>query len=148
MIPTGNEITKEAQAEEVVSQRPTSRGVRRNMLSLQTIAVGLAVLIVIAGGAAAYLYNEYASLTKDPTAKNQQKIDEAVKKVSALIDVPEGEEPTLASITDAESLKDQPFFQNAKVGDVVLLYNTARKAYLYRPSQNILVEVASLGTEQ
>ena len=117
-------------------------------LPMHTIAIGLAVLVVVAGGALGYLYNEYATLTSDPNAQNQQKIEQVVAKVSKLIEVPENEVPTLASITDAESLKDQPFFQNAEVGDQVLLYQVARKAYLYRPSKNLMVEVASLDTSQ
>ena len=113
--------------------------------SMRMVAIGFAVLIVLLGGTAMYLFNEYSTLTTDPNLKNQQKIEHVVARVEKLVDVPEGEVPTLADITDTESLKDQPFFQNAKVGDQVLLYQTARKAYLYRPSENILVQVASLG---
>lgn len=116
--------------------------------SMRMIAIGLAVLIVLLGGTAMYLFNEYSILTKDPNLKNQKKIEHVVARVHKLVDVPEGEVPTLADITDTLSLKDQPFFENAKVGDQVLLYQTARKAYLYRPSQNILVEVASLDSSE
>lgn len=119
----------------------------KNIPQMHILAIGLALLVVVAGGTAGYLYNEYANL-KDPNGQNQKKIEQVIEKVSKLIDVPSGEVPTLATITNAESLKDQLFFQNAQIGDQVLLYNTARKAYLYRPSQNILVEVASLNIGQ
>jgi hypothetical protein len=107
----------------------------------------LAVLVFLAGGAALYFYTEYASLTEDPNAVNQKKIEEVVAKVGKLIDLPTDEVPTLATISDTESLKDQPFFENAEIGDEVLLYSNVSKAYLYRPSKNILVEVASLASD-
>lgn len=110
--------------------------------------IGLAVLVFLAGGVALYLYTEHATLTQHPNAANQKKIETVVAKVGKLIDLPTGETPTLATVTDAESLKGQLFFENAQIGDEVLLYSNARKAYLYRPSQNILVEVASLNIGQ
>lgn len=104
----------------------------------------LIVLILVAGAGLAYFYSEYQALTQDPNLANQKKIEAVVAKVDKLIDLPEGEIPTLATISDTEALADQPFFSNASIGDQVLLYTNARKAYLYSPSKNIVVEVASL----
>ena len=104
----------------------------------------LLVLVVIALGAALYFFNEYSTLTQDPNAANQKKIEAVVAKAEKLIDLPQDELPTLATVSDTEALADQPFFVNAKEGDQVLLYTNARKAYLYSPSRNIIVEVASL----
>ena len=104
----------------------------------------LIVLVVIALAAALYFFNEYSKLTQDPNAANQQKIEAVVAKAEKLIDLPKDELPTLATVSDTEALSDQPFFVNAKEGDQVLLYTNARKAYLYSPSRNIIVEVASL----
>lgn len=101
-------------------------------------------LIVLAAAALAYFFSEYATLTQDPNAANQKKIEAVVVKVEKLIDLPQDEIPTLATVSDPSTLEGQPFFQNAEKGDQVLLYTNARKAYLYSPSKNIIVEVASL----
>ncbi|MHB0978179.1 MAG: hypothetical protein ACYC1K_02130 [Minisyncoccota bacterium] len=52
---------------------------------------------------------------------------------------PEGT-PTIMPIVDLEPLKDQPIFRNARVGDTLLIYNEAKRAILYRQSENRIIE--------
>lgn len=70
-----------------------------------------------------------------------------IQRVSQLIVLPEGEEPTVATVSDPEKLRGQPFFENAKAGHKVLIYTKARKAYLYDPAQHKLIEVAPITTQ-
>lgn len=72
--------------------------------------------------------------------------EEAVAAVAKLIDLPQDEQPTVATVTDPALLKDQPFFARAKNGDIVLLYTNAKKAYLYDPVANRLKEVSPIST--
>lgn len=65
-----------------------------------------------------------------------------VAKIGTLIELPAGEEPTIATVTDKTKLTDQPFFASAQNGDVVLIYTHAKKAYLYRPGSNKILDVA------
>lgn len=109
----------------------------------KTMLIVVALLVVALAGTV-YLFLQYQQLTKDPNIINQQKIQAVVEKAGKLIDLPQGEVPSLATITDIEQLKNQPFFANAEVGDQVLLYTNAQKAYLYSPTKNVIVEVASL----
>jgi len=74
----------------------------------------------------------------------QETIDDVVAEVEKLIVLPEGEEPTIATVTDPEKLRDQVFFANAKEGHKVLIYTKAQKAYLYDPVAKRLIEVAPL----
>ncbi len=71
----------------------------------------------------------------------QAEIDDITKKVGLLMDIPT-ENPTIASISDASKLREQPFFAKAQNGDKVLIFNAAQKAVLYRPSTNKIIEVA------
>jgi len=77
----------------------------------------------------------------------QQLVDqqgaEIVSKVSLLMDLP-NEAPTIATVLDASKLQDQVFFKNAKNDDRVLIYTQAKKAVLYRPSTNKIIEVSPL----
>lgn len=94
-----------------------------------------------------YFYNRSREAEKrlnDPNTANQQVIDQVVKKVSKHILLPTDEQPTLATISDVEKVKDQAFFKSAQNGDKMLVYTQARKAILYRPSKDIVVEVAPL----
>ena len=102
----------------------------------------LAVLVVVALGAAVYFYVQLNQLREDPQKVAQEEAKTLVTKVGKLIVLPEGEEPTVATVTDPNLLKDQPFFANAKAGDKVLIYTNARKAILYNPEENKIVEVA------
>jgi hypothetical protein len=101
----------------------------------------VAVVAIVAAG---YLYNQVRILKQDPQAAARVEADALVAKVGKLIKLPEGETPTVATVSDAEALKDQAFFSSAVVGDKVLIYTTAKKAVLYSVSMNKILEVAPL----
>ena len=77
----------------------------------------LLVLLVAALGSSGYFYNQLRELKKSPDAVAQAELSETIARVSRLIKLPEGETPVLATVSDPEKLKDQPFFANAKSGD-------------------------------
>lgn len=114
------------------------------MINLKRSAVLgiLVILLLVAIGAASYFYLQFAELKKNPQRIAQQEVQELVSKVSKLIVLPEGETPTVATVTDPEKLKDQPFFAKTKKGDKILIYTNAKKAILYDPVNNKIVEVA------
>jgi len=102
----------------------------------------LILLVVVSGVLAAYFYNQLSALKANPQAIAQKEASELVSRVSKLIVLPEDEAPTIATVQDPELLKEQPFFAKAKKGDKVLIYTNARKAILYDPVNNKIVEVA------
>ena len=111
--------------------------------ALKKIATTLGVLLLlVAMGAAGYFYKQLDDLKKNPNKVAQDETAATIAAVGKLIVLPEGEQPTLATVTDPEKLKDQPFFANAKAGDKVLIYTNAKKAILYSPTENKIVEVA------
>ncbi len=114
-----------------------------NQIRNPFVAIPLA-LFVVAAVFAVYSYTQLAELKGDPRRIAQQEIEELVNRVGKLIVLPENEQPTVATVSDAESLREQPFFAQAKNGDKVLIYTNARKAILYDPLSNKIVEVAPL----
>ncbi len=60
--------------------------------------------------------------------------------------LPNGETPTIATVSDPEALKDQVFFVDAQKGDKVLIYSNAKKAILYRPGDDKIITIAPLNT--
>lgn len=70
-----------------------------------------------------------------------------LKAVSRLMVLPD-EEPTVATVADPEKLAGQEFFKAAKAGDRVLIYPGARKAILYSPTDDRIVEVAPLSERE
>lgn len=112
-------------------------------LGTKVILLTLTLLLVISAGGAVYFYKELRKTQKDTTYE----VQDVLKQVSRHMILPDGT-PTVATVTDPERLKDQSFFVNAKTDDKVLIYTNARKAILYRPSEDKIIEVAPLNIGQ
>lgn len=123
-------------------------------LSNKTIAVVVVVLALAAG--AGYFGWQYSEAKKDvdrlsnPQEATKAANAELIAKVSAHTEVPQGETPTIATVTDVSKLKSQAFFAKAENGDRVLIYTQAKRAILYRPSNDKIIEIApiNLGNNQ
>ncbi len=121
----------------------------RVMISKKLIIVIIAFLF-LAAVPSYYFYTKYQKsqmLLKNPTEAAKAEVKALTARVGALIELP-NEEPTVATISDKEKLKDQPFFAKSENGDKVLIYTQARKAILYRPSINKIIEVSSVNLGQ
>ena len=106
----------------------------------------LAATTVIGALTTAYFASKYGALKANP----QQSVSDAnqalIEKVGRLVDLPSGETPTIATVTDLAPLASQPFFAKAKVGDKVLIYVKANKAILYDPQTDKVLEIAPLAS--
>ena len=67
-----------------------------------------------------------------------------IQNVGKLIQLPTDEDPSVATIADISKLKDQPFFAHGQNGDKVLIYANKKKAIIYRPSINKIIEAGSV----
>ena len=114
------------------------------MNRLSKIIIILSAVTVMSLIVAGYFYAEVGRLRSDPQLVAKGELQELIIKVGRLVVLPEGEEPTLATVADPELLKDQPFFANAKAGDKVLVYNQAQKAILYDPVADKIIEIAPI----
>jgi hypothetical protein len=104
-----------------------------------------AVLVVLAIVPSTYFYLQYQKSQSSLLNPNLYALEETKKYVTAigkLMTLPSDETPTLATVNDKEKLKNQPFFANAENGDKVLIYTNAKKAILFRPSLNKIIDVA------
>lgn len=110
---------------------------------------GLVILIAVTPTIYFYAQNKNTEKKLSDLQNNSQSsatLNEVVKQVGKLVVLPSGEQPTLATVSDAAKLQGQPFFANAANGDKVLVYNKAKKAILYRPSLNKIIEMAPLNS--
>jgi hypothetical protein len=78
----------------------------------------------------------------------QTGITRLISQVEKLIVLPSNELPTAITINDVIRLKDQPFFKNAKINDKLLVYKNIGWAVLYRPSENMIIEVGEFDINQ
>lgn len=125
-------------------------------------AIAWGILAILAILAAAFFYSRSAKVGKQLADTQKQlsqsktqvqggtdnsgalEVQQLVDAVGKLMILPQDEQPTVATVTDLEKLKGQPFFAQAQVGDKVLIYTAAAKAILYRPSENKIIELAPL----
>ncbi len=113
-------------------------------MSKKNIMIILVALLVGAVSLAGYLFWELRSAKQNPQAAALKEAEDLVEKVSKLMVLPEGETPTVATVSDPEALVDQPFFAKAHKGDKVLIYAQAKKAVLYSPYLDRILDVAPL----
>ena len=97
----------------------------------------LIILLIVLGFSAFYFYK------KANTANPNNKIDtkNLVEKISKHVLLPYEETPSVATVADPNLLKDQPFFVDTLVGDKVLMYTNEKKAILYRPSIDRVINI-------
>ncbi len=110
----------------------------------KNIVLVLTLLAIVGIVGSVYFYAQYQDIRNNPGKVGQEEVQKLVAQVSKLIVLPTDELPTVATVTDPEQLKSQPFFVNATKGDKVLIYTNARKAVLYDPAQNRIIEVAPI----
>lgn len=116
----------------------------KNIFYKNFVTFFILVGALLLAGSTYYFYREYHALENNPQNRTQKEIEALVAVVSKLIILPTEELPTAATVKEPEKLKDKPFFAHARVGDKVLIYSQARKAILYRPSEDKIIEVAPL----
>jgi hypothetical protein len=115
------------------------------------------ILLIIICSVGFYELGRSAVYREHPELSGQEQASAILQKVGALIQLPSGEAPTMATINDATSAKKaQAFLKSAENGDVLIVYPNAAEALLYRPSTDKLIAVgpvnsnpgAGQGTEQ
>lgn len=105
------------------------------------VLAALLILTVIGFGV---VYKKYTDVKNNPEKIAQAEIADIVQKAGKIISLPKDETPILATVSDSQKLKDQPFFAEAKNDDKLLVYTKAKKAVIYRPSSNMVVNVGPL----
>lgn len=133
--------------------KPSVVSESKNHRGLRTVFEVLLVVAVVALGLWSWtLYNDrndlqdqVTKLNQNPQIAVQKQTDALIARVGALIDLPKGESPTIANVSDANQAKKQSaFFNSSQNGDKVLMYVKAGEAILYRPSTNKIILVAPL----
>lgn len=110
--------------------------------------IAFLLFMMVAGFAGtAYFYMQTQDLKNNPKTSQQAQDNQAANlkaKVAKLISVPADETPVIATVTDKDKLKDQPFFADAQNGDYILMFPQAKKAYIYREKENKLINVGPI----
>lgn len=111
------------------------------------VVILLALLVLIATAAIAYLVVQNNQLRNDPqTLQTAQakKDEELLAKIAKIYTLPTDEKPVLGRVDDKEKLKDQPFFKDAQNGDRLVIFAKSKKAIIYRESENKIINAGPI----
>ncbi len=130
-----------------MTPKPTSEEPKkpreRLKLSKKVLPWTLVLALLIFSAFMFVQYNEAKEkISTNTPASATQQVDDVVAKVGKLMILPKDQKPAVYTVASTEKLKDQVFFDDAKSGDKVLIYNKRKQAILYRPSTNQIVNVS------
>lgn len=101
------------------------------------------IMLVFIIGSAYGVYEKFFNLYDEERA--QKELATAIAAVGQLMILPEGDEPVLATVTDAEALiAQQAFFAGSIDGDHLLLFPRSLKAIIYSPSRNKIINAGPI----
>lgn len=108
------------------------------------VAIVIGILIVGGGGYFYYQSQKGESGAQNAPQGSPEEARKLVEEVGKLMELPPGEVPTVATVTDVTKLQDQPFFARAKNGDKVLIYQNSQRAILYDSQAKKIINVAPI----
>lgn len=126
------------------------RSLKRKSKRIRTLYIVCALLAILLVGGGAYGYSQYQKLKNEnarlsnPEESAKAEKDKVKKQVEKLVDTPKDEEPIIATVTDVDKLKSQPFYANAQNNDKALFYEKSKRAILYRPATNKIINTSTL----
>ncbi|MEY2672035.1 MAG: hypothetical protein RL687_452 [Candidatus Parcubacteria bacterium] len=107
----------------------------------KNIVILLGLLVVLSTVSSVYFYKKSTDSESKASLKEAEELVSVIGEIALL---PTGEIPTVATVSDPEALRDQPFFVDSIKDDKVLIYSNAKKAILYRPSIEKVINIAPL----
>lgn len=111
------------------------------------VITGLTLLILLtAGGLFLFAKTQSGLPLLNNASSPVQQATALIDKVGRHIVLPTGEQPTIATVSDISKLQGQVFFAHAQNGDKMLIFAKAKKAILYRPSIDKIIEVGPVET--
>lgn len=117
--------------------KPRARGLKISVFILLFLLLG-----ALAGGA--YWFWAYQkAVSNNPVEERRQ----LVQVLGASVILP-NEEPQIATVQDAKKLSNPLLASKAQDGDKLLVFNIAKRIYIYRPAQKKLVDILTIQTDE
>jgi len=121
-------------------------GLRLRSVTLSMLGVVVLIALLLASTFYLWYFSPSGSWisvksSEEPIAEEVSKLIERVRSHVAL---PQDEAPTVAMVKSAEPLRGQVFFQDAQIGDAVIIYSKSKKVILYDPRTDRIINMAPL----
>lgn len=129
-----------------MKEAPAAKKKSRKKLGLVLVIVLILIVAAIIGVFAFMHYQKTQAIKNNPQAVQSAENEKIVVAVGKLMKLP-SETPSVATVSDITKLQSQTLFQNAQNGDKVLIFDKAKRAIVYRPSENLIVEIGNVVVE-
>jgi hypothetical protein len=110
----------------------------KKMIALVSV---LSIVTIASAGVATYSYIRMQSVVSTTNKPDEDQV--MLKAIGSFMVLP-SEKPTIVSVTDREKLQNQEFFKKAENGDKVVIYESIKRVFLYRPTIRKVIDVAPL----
>ena len=118
----------------------------KNIIIEKILPLLIIIFMVLLGFLIFKKFNSAENLPNGQLSDKQ--IEVIVKKVSKLINIPK-EIPAIATIIKADNLiAEQSFYIGSKDGDYLIVFPQAKKALIYRESEDRLINVGPIVIDQ
>ena len=116
-----------------------ARHKRALIAGLILLLLGLLVAVVIL-----FIQNRQLQSQATTASADDKQAAEVVTQLKKIIIIDSTDKPTVARIDDPKKLQsaNKTFYKNVKTGDYLIVY--PEKAYVYRPTERIIVNVANI----
>lgn len=106
---------------------------KKKLIRIAAIIIAAILVMLVVGGI-------FFLMSKSEDAQNAKWI----KRASRHLLLPE-EKPALVEIKDSTQLiQEQPFYQGTIDGDILLIFTEAKKAVIYSPSRDIIINAGPI----
>jgi hypothetical protein len=110
--------------------------------SKNILILSVFILLLAVSGISGFMYWQSQKKTLGAATSQVEDSKNLISEIGQFFELPTGEDPTVATITDITKLAGQDFFKHAENGDRVLIYTNARQAILYRSRIKKIIAVA------
>lgn len=124
------------------SDKGRYKNLKKRIFTKINFLIFLILILLITLGFSFYLYKKEKEKVDNPALIASEESKKVKEKIGRLILLTEEEEPTIATIINIDTLKSEnsEFYKYAQNGDKLILYS--QRAMIYRPSDDILINVA------
>ncbi len=137
------------ESEPIPSGAPAPRRPVRLARTLRRYRGPIVLVLFLALLAGSFALGRYSVYRAHPELAGQDQAAAVLAKVGQLMQLPQGENPSMARVTDAAQVRQaQPFLSEAQNDDILIIYQRAGTAILYRPSTNKLIAVGPVTAQQ
>ncbi len=115
---------------------------KKKILKIAAIIIVAFLVLLLASGIAVMLKNISQPKNIFPVEKSSE--ETAVSRAAKHLLLPE-EKPVIIEIKNSADLaKEQAFYAGARDGDILLIYAAAKKAVIYSPARDMIINVGPI----